>query len=535
MRVFRKIFFYTVLFACFTACNGEYGKPSWDMNVAAPLVKTSLNINNLMSDTLLKSSPTDSSLTLVYNNNLYTFQVDSLLNIPDTTLAYSYHLPSGSYTFSPGQLIVDQTKTTMYSLRGAQLTNATIQSGDVKFDIKSYVPALTDYTYSIPSATLNGIPFSITVQVPAATNSAPGVYNGTYSLAGYKIDLKGPSENTFNTLTTNLQASVDNSVVGGVTVYPADSLIIDNTFEQMIPSYARGYFGQQIFNVGPATTAVNIFNHISNGNIQLQNASMIITINNGFGIDATAVINTLSSENTHSGSTVLLTNSVIGSPININRATETGNPYNPVNTSVYTVSMDNTNSNITSLIGNLPNQFGYGIKITTNPLGNVSGGNDFMYAGHTISANLDIQVPLALVANNLTLEDTVTTNFAPASGNSHLNNGTFILWANNGFPFSAQVQLYLLNQNNQITDSLCANNFINPAPVNALYKVIAPLITQASIPLTSAKLTELQNTKKIFIKSVFNTSNKPTYIKLYSNYSLDLKLTGNFNYTISLH
>ncbi|HVA99073.1 MAG TPA: hypothetical protein VNG53_09275 [Bacteroidia bacterium] len=534
MNQLKKIFFFSIVAILFTACNKEYGKPSWDTDIAAPLVKTSLNINNLVSDTLLHIN-SDSSLTLVYNSNLYNFSTDSLLNIPDTTTKYNYNLPSGSFTFSPGQLIVNQPQTTRYSLKGVELTNTAIKSGSFIFSIKSYVKGITDYTYAIPSATLNGVPFSISVQVPAATSTTPGVYSGTYSLANYKIDLKGPNENSVNTITSSMQASLDASEVSGVAVYPADSIIISNTYYQIVPSYARGYFGQQTFNVGPATTGVTIFSRITNGNIQLQNASMVLTINNGFGIDATANINSLTSINTHSSSTVPLVNSVIGSAININRATETGNPSNPVNASVYAVSMNNTNSNITNLIGNLPNEFGYGIKIMTNPLGNVSGSNDFMYAGHTITANLDIQVPLALVANNLTLEDTVNTNFSPPSGNSHLNNGTFTLWANNGFPFSAYVQLYLLNQNNQIVDSLCANNFINPAPLNSSNIVISPLMTALSIPLSSAKMTELQNTKKIIVKSIFNTSNKPAYLKLYSYYSMDLKLTGNFNYTISLH
>ena len=53
------------LFAFVISCRKENKKPSWDVDVIAPLVKSTLTINNLIPDSLLNINP-DNSLDIVY-------------------------------------------------------------------------------------------------------------------------------------------------------------------------------------------------------------------------------------------------------------------------------------------------------------------------------------------------------------------------------------------------------------------------------------------------------------------------------------
>src|ERR1039458_5993567 len=66
--------------------------PSWDVNVLAPLVKSTLTINNIIPDSNIHQN-SDNSLEIVYNNSLYSFSADKLFKIPDTTLTNFYPYP----------------------------------------------------------------------------------------------------------------------------------------------------------------------------------------------------------------------------------------------------------------------------------------------------------------------------------------------------------------------------------------------------------------------------------------------------------
>jgi hypothetical protein len=506
-------------------------KPSWDTEILAPLVNASLDINNLLPDSLLQANA-DSSLKIVYQNDIYKLSMDTLFKIPDTTLHKAYNIPI-PLTLNPGDVVISNNLTeTTYALQGTQLRTIIIKSGFVRYTIKSFIHEITDFVYKIPSAKdSNGNPFSINISVPAAVGSSPGIYTKVYDLSGYTFNLTGISNNKVNTLYTSLTASV--SPLGQpVLINPADSLIIDNVFYDLLPYYAKGYFGQNTFNIGPDQTNFTLFNRITSGSVNLEDVKFDLKIENPIGMDARVFINNLSSINSHNGTTINLNNSIIGSPININRAAESGGNVYPTYADF---PLTTTNSNIKPMIENLPDKFGYTIKISTNPLGNVSGSNDFIYADNLLKAKMNIEIPLSLVASNLTLADTFDLNISTNNGAQNIHSGTITLFANNGFPFDAGLQFYLLNDNNVIADSLLGYaNTIDEAPVNASYRVIGKKLTKIVIPIDEAKMKLLYNTKKIMLKIKFNTGNQPQYIKIYSDYTIDVKLVGDFNYTIQL-
>lgn len=523
------IFICFLAFILFFSCRKEMEKPFWETDVLAPLINATLDINNLLPDSILQSNP-DSSMKIVYENDIYNLSMDTLFHIPDTTLKQVFIIPL-SVTFNPGQPVVSNNLSeTTYSLPGVQLRNITIKSGFVRYQIKSRVKEVTNFIYSIPSAKLNGVPFTINVTVPAAVGSNAGIYDQTFDLSGYIFSLTGINNNKVNTLYTSFTASVS---AGGqpVVIGNTDSLVISNTFSNIIPYYAKGYFGQNTLNVGPSETEFSLFKRIESGSIQLEDVNFNLKIENPIGLDARAYINNLSSINTRTGTTINLSNTIVGAPININRAAESGGVVFP-----YTVNfpLTTSNSNIRQMIENLPDKFGYSMQINTNPLGNVSGSNDFIYSDKLMKAQMNMEIPLSLVATNLTLVDTLDLNFSGKSA-QNVNSGTITVFADNGFPFDATLQIYLLNDANVIVDSILTNaNIIDEAPLNSNLRVIDKRLTQIAVHFSEIKMNLLQNTKKVILKVKFNTSAQPQYVKIYSEYTMDVKLVGDFNYTIQL-
>ncbi|MEW6470079.1 MAG: hypothetical protein AB1458_14225 [Bacteroidota bacterium] len=510
------------------SCRKEFGRPQWDIDGLAPIVTTSLDFDNILADSLLQENP-DNSLTLVYNNNLYSFTADSLFEIPDTSIdtAYVWQFIN-PLILNPGDiLIAGAPQNTVYNINGAQLRKVIIRSGYMKVEVKNEIREVCKVIYQIPLATKNSQPFSKLITIPAATTSGPSFFTDTFNLNGYTIDLTGPSGNGYNTVSYSITAYVD-SAGAQTTVNQFDSVGITNSFLDMVPQYALGYFGQGIY-ASADTSAFTMFNRIVDGTLRVDSVNIKLNVINEAGIDARFNIGSLTSINSRTGSSVPLSHPVIGSTVNITRAFDAAGTVIPT---IYSTALYRWNSNIIPMIENLPDKIGYSVNAEVNPLGNISGSNDFIYYGMGLKVNLDMEIPLSFAADRLTLVDTVDLDISAEAEN--VNSATLHLYANNGFPFETSVQLYLLDGNNAIVDSIMpAVNTIDEAPVDANNIVIQPKMTRLVIPLDANKLAVMKSTRKMMIKIKLNTANYPQYVKIYSSYKIDVQLVGDFNYHIS--
>jgi hypothetical protein len=527
VKISFKIFFFIICIASLVSCKKNPGNASWDINAMAPLINTSLGINNILADSLIQANA-DSSLKIVYNSTLYSFSVDSLVNIPDTISNQTF-ISTFGFPVPPGYTLLNQTNNNNLALGNAQVTKIIIKSGYVDLKIRNSLKGKMSCTYQIPYATLNGVPLSVTELVPAGTAASPSTYTTKVDVSGYTLNLTGQNGTGCNTLTSTIHVLTDPNG-DTIPIASGDSLRVLASFENIVLDYAKGFFGMQQFQSGQQFSSFKLFNKITSGNLDLENVHLTLNISNGFGIDASLLIHEIRSINNRTGNSVSLNSSIIGSVIHVNRAQETysSNPVIPIST---TFNLDN--SNFKQLIENMPDQLEYSIDVTTDPLGNVSSGNDFIYNNYGFNSNLDLEIPLSLVANNLTLTDTVSFHLSKQSG-YEINRGTLTLFADNGFPFSANTQIYLLDDSGNKVDSLMTtNNTIASALLGANNKVSSKTKSAIIIPVSGKKLDDLYNAKRMIIVARFNTTNQPSYIKIYSDYLLNIKITGDFNMTIN--
>jgi len=537
----KKILILFLVIVGIVSCRKNSG-PSWDTQILAPLIKTTLSINNIVTGVNTVNN-SDSSVTLVLHDSLYSLNLDSLLRIPDTTLANVYGDIPFPIAVSPGQSILPTgiDSVTNYHIGSANLTKAIIRSGYVKFKVKSTILAVTDFSYVVPSAKLNGQPLTIKLTVPAAVQNGNSRIKGVDSvilpLDNYNVDFTGPMHNAYNTIITRLTGILDPNAQNYTLNY-LDSVIITATFYSIVPEYGQGYFGESKKTIGPSKSVFSLFNKITGGNLNLKNVNVNFTLENGFGVDGRLYIDSLISMNSRPGGiNIPLTASIVHNAININRAQETAIPSSPVIPSVQRFSLNSSNSNIVQWMDNLPTAIDYKLQLTTDPLGNVSGNTDFAYYGYGIKTYFDISVPLYLAANNLTLEDTMPVSFATSSQAKQIKSGTFTLYASNLFPFSAGLQIYLLDNNMHVTDSILSPAQTIAAGIpNANGMVTTPDNSILTIPLDSYHANLLFTTKNIIVKAIFNTGCSTCipvkYSKIYDTYQLNIKLIGNFDYQV---
>lgn len=524
-----------LLFAVLSiSCRKELENPSWDIDALIPIAYTDLTLFDVLEDSLT-STDENGQVSLSYSERFIEYKLDSLFTIPDTTTIESFSLPIGSISAAPGQTIYADTQETVYDLEDIALKYAIIQSGEIEVTLLNSIEEETILNYSLPSATLNGIPFNIIDTVPAASSSSTTTITKTYDISGYTIDFTGLSGNSYNTLVSAYNVSV--SPAGNTVVISAgDYFQIEINYKSIVPFYAKGYFGNRSITVGPDSTALGLFYNIRSGTIDLTDATLEFTIENEIGADFSAQITELTAYKNTSTSTVSLDHYITSSTVNLTRAEETipEQAFAPRST---TADVTSDNSNITEFISIFPDGVRYQIDFQINPLGNLSGGNDFIFYNTGITLSGDITIPLRFKANNVVLVD--TTDFEldddARKETNKINGGTLWLRAENDYPMAAQIQLVLLDSNtNSILDTLVTSpHTIEAAIVGSNGRTEQPAVSRIAIPVTPAKIDHLYNATSIIVIAQMNTYDASA-VTVYEDYKLRAKLIGDFDYRIEI-
>lgn len=529
----KKIIFLSLITLVFLSCRKDFERPEWDVEVLAPLIKTTLNLESLLPDSVVQTNA-DTSIKLVYQTNLFDIDIDSLFKIPDTTITEVYSFPFSSISTAGASFYSSDEERELNVSNGVELNFALIESGFIKVEIFSEIREKMIITYTIPSATLNGDTLILNDIIPAGTPTQDGYITKTIDLSGYELDLTGASNSEVNTFITRAVGSVDTNALAPVTIFAGTKITYTNTLIDIVPSFVRGYFGSQQIHFGPETTNTSAFNMIAGGTLDLNEVEVNLEFKNGFGVDAQLVLNQLSTTNTDNNISNTLNHSSIGTPLNINRAQLT-NSIPEVTYSSYNLAINTNNSNIDQLIEIFPNQLTYDMNLIVNPLGNFSGGNDFVYKKHALQTNLNVEFPLSLIANNLTLQDTVGFGLAKDGESENIIGGALFLYANNGYPFNANLNLALYDENMNFLQDLTINNQILSAPVNAQLKVVNKKESVLTIPLNSSTINNLYLAKNIILKVAFTTTAQPQFVKIYEGYGIDIKMVGDFSYNLNFN
>ena len=507
---------------CFFSCKRS--NPSWDVDVLAPLVRSTLTINNLLPDSLIHENP-DNSLDIVYSTSLSSFSTKNIFTLPDYAFDTSYKAPVAAALLG-GSAIANTSVQNVGALAGSvELSQGTMLSGNMVLSLTSSIKGKLDFVFKVPSLTNpSGNQFQTNVTIPSGNATSQGTYLGIFDMSGYKVDFTGPNGTAVNTLMVNYAILIDASE-DTVHIAPGDSVSISYSFIDLIPAYARGYFGDTITTASDSS-GFALFKHLAAGTLNFESIDVNLSIENGVGADARITMNQLVSSNSKTGNKIALTHNIMGSPVNITRSQDNAGTVIP---STYSIALTSTNSNIKQFVENLPDSLKFKLKYEINPLGNVSGSNDFGYHDRLLNSKLNMRIPLSAVANDLTLADTL--DFSLPADADNINGGTLYLHADNGFPFTAEAQLYILDDQLQITDSLIAqSNVLLSPPLTANFISMGTAKTVLSIPLNPEKLDALRATKKMLVKVKFNTSGQPNYVKIYSSYKMDVKVIADLNY-----
>ncbi len=423
--------------------------------------------------------------------------------------------------FPDQDIMQKQEETSLKALGDVLLTKAVIDSGFMKMHIVSTLQEAVSFTYIIPNALKDGVPFQQTAYVPAAPSSTePAVRDVDFDLEGYAMDFTGIAGDTFNTFFYTLTARIISSG-NPVPLALTDYMTVTVSGVGLKPVIVEGYLGQNTFSIGPDIVNLDIFKGIESGTLNFENIDMRFVVDNGFGIDAEVVVNDMTSRNLRTGQQHTL--SPLPLTFAINRAPSPG---------LSTVNNGSLGTDATALINVLPDQVSYNVQVKTNPAGNTNTYTDFAQQSALMKAYLDIEMPLSIMASQLVLGDTADFNTSMIK-KRNVNSGTFKIFVNNGFPLNASLRMYFLDVYGTVVDSVKSlPDAILAAPVNALNKVSEKRASEILFEADEETMKNLYNSTKVIFKIEFTTLPASTFMKIYSDYAIDFKMVGDLDYSV---
>lgn len=360
----------------------------------------------------------------------------------------------------PSQRVLESTAPLVYrfsdELEDLELTFMKIKTGEVSATVFSTIEDSIEFFYSIPSATLNGQIPEITSRLDPAPVGAVSTYTETQSLAGYEMDLLY-QDTLVNAL--GQEYSVDLVYSGKlVSINLEDSVYLDFSLLELTPSYLQGYFGRRIYQF-KGSSELDMFDELSQASILLDNPVANLRFSNGLGVEMQLTVDQLTGVNSITNRQSSLT----GSPLsNI----EIAGPVLPDTFGIESseVQLSTSNSNIKDFASILPDKINYQLAIDFNTNG-VSGlYNNFATDQSAIYAIMDLEIPLSGSVSGLSLTDTADAEFGEVDI-ENVNEATFRILIDNGFPVSAKVTALLYDDNWRLIDILAQDAIVDAAPI----------------------------------------------------------------------
>ena len=422
--------------------------------------------------------------------------------------------------YFPKQELSQNLTETSFDLGDAQITEIGIKTGIVNIHLVSTIQDTGRIIYNIPSLSKNGIPFSTEKIVPTTINGESTIYQ--FNFEDYVLDLKGKSGriggDTVNTIYSELYTYIDSSGEL-VTLNKEDSFYYHTEFI-FTPKYALGYLGTDTISIGPEIIESNIFNNIISGELDLDNTTLSVEIENYYGADAALIFDNLESINSNTGENSLAGldqngNNFIGHTYNINRAILNSISPDP------NISASNTSIILDSdaMLNILPDKINTSFDVYLNPNGQ-SSIQDFLFTDYPLDASIQLKIPLNLIANNLQLLDTAEIDI---DENENIEIEKIFLKIENGFPINCNVNIVFLDNNQNIIDTLFKNQQI----ISGVSE--DNLVIEKSISLLESENVNLDNVSRIIFDATFLTEDINNHVSIYNDYSINFILSAKFS------
>lgn len=302
------------------------------------------------------------------------------------------------------------------------LNELRISGGALNYVFPNTYPEPVRITFSIPDGSLDGVPFSVSAELPAFSGEGtpPALTNP---------DLPVDLENYILTLSDDsLYFEIDIEDLDGNDLAVTEGSVI--TITNLRFSYVEGYLGQEFYPGGRDTIEVDFFDNYLEGDIYFENPTVTMTLINTFGVPARALVDVLNVIDVN-GNIIPIEGTAVDNGFDFDF------PRVPGETAITTFVFDKTNSNIDQVLSARPVALDYEINALINPNADTEIVG-FLTDTSSYRATVDVELPLYGNASDFTVRDTFEIDLMDRY--EDVVGATFRLTTKNGLPLDLQLR-----------------------------------------------------------------------------------------------
>jgi hypothetical protein len=533
-KIILFILLVTTFFSCYKKDFDKIKLANAQPEYLFPLVDADLSLKDIVDPNKKQLNITESSdgfYTFIYYQNIFEKFITDLLKIDDVTISQSISLTNSEGATLPvaGRISHDFSQSIVFaSANGEKIKNIRFKSGSIPIRITSSFKQDIEIQITFPYITKNGVPLSDDIVIHYL-GSPSTTFASNYDLTGYTIDC---SENNSTVNTLSYTAKLIVNYKAGNTIDASQKIDFNTGFTGINYSYIEGYIGKYDLSIPQDSVTIGIFNNAYLGSIYFTDPKVRAIITNSIGAPSEVNLNKLITQSNINGQT-----DIIGTIINTNIPIMYPSLAEVGQKDSTTIQLDKTNSNVQTVFNPAPNKVLYQISGAINPNGETA---NFVTDMSSIKVRGEVEIPMEGKITKLVLLDTLKGISFPdlnvAGKSVTILSGGFNISLSNGFPINSHIQMYFIDAQNVVIDSLFSTpHFIPSASVDVTGKVTSPSTLVIKELFDADRYNKITHTNRAVLVSQFSTANAGnTPVKIYSSYQiksnigLDIKANVSF-------
>lgn len=523
----------------FSSCQQDESA-DWSPTIAAPLVNSTMSVSDLLEritmDTLIDAD-NEGLLSLNFRTDLFDYKpgeifefkyggdpiIGEITNNPIVENAinqngeFAVQLPTSVFSFDPR--IQDENVPEF----NVKIDSLYLHTSSIIFNFSSTFGHAGSINIEIPHLyDTEGNSFDETIEWDEDEDN-PITDSRVFDLDGYFLDMTKSEGN--DTMYNKFDIDVSFLIMNTIPNYDIDDdARMDFTVEiaDMDFKLAYGDFGPGSFLLGRDTIDFNPFEDINNADFYLADPTITLEINSGIGFQRmNSFVDTLVYLDTDGNLNQILYNPTSIQP-EINAPENVGDYVSTF------YKLSNEEGYISDLLSPMDKDLIYGIHAIINS--NDQNNQSFIHRDHGVSASLDVEIPLYGRVGNIEFSDTLEFNID--SQISEIEEMIIKTNMESYFPANAYLQIYFLDENYVLTDSLYGDDFELPIiaspELNADGRPINqdPVLTTKEANVTAQTIANIYECRYLVLNYSFETAgfDEQTNVKIFDDYYINAKV-----------
>ena len=422
---------------------------------------------------------------------------------------------SGSAVFPNREEVINETVVSSLGLTsGEELSKIELKSGDLIVKVDYGIEEAAKIYIELPYAKLDGGVGTI-FKDSIPIGPGPTSLTKTLDLSGYTFDLTrgGLDQNSFE---ANIKGEIESS--GSVVDFDtSNSVTAQVIMSEIEPLFIEGYFGSQPLNIAPETFDFDLGEAEIFEKISFADPIITLGFHSTFGIpmEISSLDLTMKRENDSSSleSTSVFPFKIAGSSRGQSESSEL---------------VIGSSTNISELVNIWPNEVTTSLSGVINPEGETD--NNFALDTSKVDVTLDLTIPIYGTVTDFNITDTIEIDSSISQIFEFVKRASLRTNVDNGLPLEGMIKFYIADENYVVLDSLeCSdgnNVLIDAAEVNSgSGEVINNGVRQADLVADEDAVNLLKTAgNNLILSATLSTSNSGNNVKIYTYYSIEIKM-----------